>query len=1158
LINKRINIKCFLKNLSKTLIFSRIINLKRQIRFSFKKNLFKFGYLNNYNFMKKSNINYLFIIAFIFSSNTLLFGQSKLNYEPSMNVLLKGEEYSNNGEYELAVQEFDKVYEGDSLFFRYAVHMKMGALNNLEEYQKVKDIGDKYWFFRHDLPTEFYLNYGTALDKLEEYDKAQEMYNSILEDYPINYSLWYNLGVSQSLEGDHKEAYSTFKKTIEINPFYDRVHLGMARLAFSEQQTSKGIMAVGMYLMHSITRRNNFLQLQYGDYMSSTKYWTDDDFSGSNDLDLDGNKAYETIDQLVHNYVALRDKYKTPSQLDFSLIKQLHLIAGQLKEQEIDENDYWYKIYGKFYIEMLNNKQFEGFTYLISNFAENEKAKKIIVKKSKVLKESYAWAMAYLKENSKEVDLSFIGFDKSNVSRNSKNNHIELLGDFEYKNNGEIIVGDIKFYGSEGRMTAEGSFNENGNKNGLWKYYHTNGRLKESQVMADGKTVDTSFLYHPNGLLNYKVPYVDGKISGEVAIYRNGVLSRTLPYKDDVMGTGEITDYHPVGPIDIKYSLTDGKANGDFKSNYDSGEVYRTGSFLDNNLHGERITYFKSGKVSYKENFINDKRDGEYISYYQDGQVESKGQFLAGSKIGTWEYFYRNGNKKNIQNLDERGKENGLETNYTEEGWKISEHSYSNGVVNAYKFFNENGEILSQGERKGGELKYISYYQNGLKNAEGQFNKEGRNGKWIFYRYNGSKHKMENYKNAVLVGTFEEYFPDGELEISYEFNKDGNSEGYYQNLYRNSNLYRQGYLKDSKRDGPWQTYNRNGKISSSDFYSDQELQGFSTSYNVVGNPIQSRYYKDDLHMFTIYYDTAGIAFDTVFQTPGKRISELRRCVDCPVFMTVDVFNNRYHGEQVFKYPNGNIEAKGAVFNDAKEGPWKGYHINGQLASEGSYIDGEKHGEWKYYNENGSLSSHANYHYGDYHGNYETFDDEGNIDFKANYSYGSYHGDVFYYVGKKQDLKRTYSYGYIESYTFTDKSGKEVTKEMKEETTDVTTYWKNGQKAREYSIKNGWFEGPYNKYYENGQLSESQAYEKGWKEGPYKAYFKSGKLKAEGQYEKGNLVGLFTLYYENGQKREEEHYILGELHGEAKYYNKDGNIETIITFINGNTIAIDKK
>lgn len=1100
---------------------------------------------------------YLAFIVLLCSIGNFTLSQDKLNYEASINPLVKGEEYLNEGEYALAFEQFDKVHEGDSLFFRFAVHMKMAALVNLEQYEKVKRIGDKYWFFRHELPTEFYLNYGTALDKLEEYDKAQKMYNSILEEYPTNYSLWYNLGISQLLEGNHEEALQTFKKTIEVNPFYDRVHLGMARLAFAEQQTTKGLMAVGMFLIHSTTRRNNFAQLRYADYMASSKYWKDEDFGGSNGLDLGGN-PYASIDQLLHNYVALRDKYKTPSKLEFPLIKQLHLIATQMKDQGGDKNDYWYKTYGEFYGKMIEEKQFEGFSYVISTYAENESVQKTVSKKEKDLLEAYEWAMKFITERSQEADLSFMGMGKAKVNRDSKNHHIEILGDFELKNGGNTLVGDIKFYGIEGRVTAEGRFNENGNKDGLWKYYHSNGRLKEKQIMKDGEPADTAFSYYSNGLLNLKVPYKNGKVDGKVLVYNNGILSRSIYYENGEAGSGDLIDYHSIGTVNIKVPLVDGKANGTFKSFYDSGELFRTGEQKEGELSGARITYFKTGQVSYKEQYVEGELNGEYISYYRDGQVEVKGQYEDGNKIGKWEYFFRNGNENRIQNFDERGKENGLETSFTKAGWKISEHSYDNGIVAAYKFFNKEGEVLSEGERKGGALDYVSFYQNGIKSAEGSYNKDGMHGEWKYYDYNGALERIENFKDGIRVGEYISNFPNGDVEIKYQFNEEGESEGYYRNYYRNKDLFRQGYLLESKRDGPWETYRRNGELRSTNFYSDLKQQGFSTSYDVVGNPTQAWYYDDDLAKFVIYYDTAGVAFDTIFQTPGKRSIQLKRCHECPVFMTVDVLNNKYHGDQLFTFPDGSVEAKGKVFNGDKVGSWVVYYPNGKISSEGAYIDGEKDGEWKYYNMDGQLIRKSNYRNGDLHGNYETYDNAGKLDFKANYFYGDLNGEIYYYVGNKQDHKRMYSYGYIETYTYTDENGKEVTKQMQQETADISTYWDNGKLARKFSINNGWFEGPYMKYYDNGQLAVEQHYEKDQRDGVYKKYFRNGKLMKEGQYKEGEVEGEFTVYHENGNKRSEETYIMDVRHGKGTYYNEDGSINMIITYVNGNIISIDRK
>lgn len=1106
--------------------------------------------------MSLIKLNHYFLVV----STFLIFNisaQDKIEYEKSMDPLLKGEEYQNDGEYEKSIEEFNKVYEGDSLFFRYALHMKMSSLVQLERYEEVKEIGDKYWYFRHDLPTEFYLSYGTALDKLEEYEKAQEMYQEILEEFPINHSLWFNYGISLSLSGQHQKAYETFKKTVEINPFYHKVHLALANIAVNEQQTSKAMMALGMYMWLSVGQTNNYQVLKYGNYIASSKYWTDEDFEGSNDVDLGSNSNYSGIDQLVHNYVGLRKKYKTPSKLNFAFLNQCHVIFTQLNSISADEDDFWYETYADFYNKMLDQDQFEGYSYLISNYVEDEQTSKIVKKKEKEAMEFLNWGVVSLDNIKHEVDLGFIGFGKTKVERNQSSHLIEILGDYETFESSSKIVGEITVISVNGRKSASGSFNKNGNKDGEWKYFYPNGYLKEISTLDDGVPVDTNYAYYDNGLLRLKIPYQDGKIDGDVLFYRNGVLFRKLPHTEGEMKEGEFKEFHSIGTIDFSYTLKDGKSHGPFKSYFDSGELYREGSFSEGNLEGERITYFRSGEVSVKENFVEDMNQGKYLSYYDDGQIESEGNFDEGNKVGEWVYYFRNGNKRKVQNFDENGKENGVEETYTKDGWKLSDHTFNKGIVDSYMFYSEDGDVISQGERKGGELAYKSYFKNGNIGAQGVYNKKGKNGEWKYYDFNGTLKTSVKFADGVSVGTHKEFFVNGNLEIEYEYNDEGSSEGYYQNFYRNGNLYRQGYLKDGNMDGPWRDYYRNKEVYQEYFYSDNEKEGFIDIFSETGQSEISTYYEEGQKKFTIYYDTAGVAFDTIYEVPGKRKVELRRCEKCPVFMSVDVLNNIYHGEQVFTFPNGKLSAKGEVFNNGKNGLWKTYHPNGELSSEGMYSYGDKEGLWKYYDVYGTMTSQVNYKNGKRHGNRKTYDENGNVDFEANYSYGDMHGEVIYYIGKKADHRREYNFGYIVSYSYT-KDGKEVKKLMKDETDEVEIYWDNGQLARTFKVERGWFQGPYKTYYKDGQLENEQTYVNDRREGEYRTYHPNGKLKVETNYIDGEINGEYKVYYPSGKLKEKNNYFFGELEGWTYFYNEDSSLNMKVYYSNGNVILVENE
>ena len=67
-----------------------------------------------------------------------------------------------------------------------------------------------------------------------------------------------------------------------------------------------------------------------------------------------------------------------------------------------------------------------------------------------------------------------------------------------------------------------------------------------------------------------------------------------------------------------------------------------------------------------------------------------------------------------------------------------------------------------------------------------------------------------------------------------------------------------------------------------------------------------------------------------------------------------------------------------------------------------------------------------------------------------------------------------------------------------------------------SLKDGDFDGPYERYYENGQLMLKGTYKDGEFDGPFEQYFPIGKLESKGTYKDGVEDGPFEVYSDNGQ------------------------------------------
>lgn len=1082
------------------------------------------------------------------------FAQDKISYSSSYDLIVKAYEYKEQGNYEEAVKYFEQVYEGDSLFFDYALHERMACYHALEQDAKAKELGDKYWYFRHKQPTEFYLIYGTVLDYLKEYDKAQLMYKSILEEYPMNYSLWYNYGISLLLSGKHEEAYNAFKTTVQVNPFYEKAHYYLGLYATYEKQTSKAIMAFAMYMILSTNNGNNFSQLGYVDYIAKSKYWQDEGFSGSNNLKLDGNDGFGTIDQLVHNYIATTDKYKTKSQVKYPFVKQSHLVFSQLEDLKIDEDNFWNKYYVTFFRKMMEDNQYPGYTYYISTYIENEDISKIVIKNKKTAVAFYNWAMQTLTEMHNKADIDFFEVKNANVYRDPDYHSVFLIGDFDFDYENTKAVGDVEIYNLSGRKSGEGKLNENGLREGKWSEYFPSGYLKEKAIYKNGEYIDSTFAYFDNGLLKYAL-YVnpDGK-TGVWKSYQNGVLYSSVEFKNMNIRHGLFQEFHPGGDLKSEYHFIDGLSEGEYKNWYDSGELESVGTYKADKPEGEEMSYYRNGQIMYKMNYKDGLAEGEYISYFENGNINTKGSFIKGKKTGEWISFYESGNKNDVVNFDLDGKENGIYEQFTEDGRKLADYVYTKGEISEYRFYDKNGEVLSEGKRKAGDFYYKSFYENGNIDKEGKFGKKDKNGLWKSYDINGSLVSEEQYLNGVNVDTFKRYFRSGELETIYKFNKEGGIDGYYADYFRNGNLYCQGYFNNGESDGPWVYYYPDKTVNTEMFLHNGLKEGFETSYTVAGLPYQSGFYEDDLLMFTIYYDTAGLALDTVFETPGKRSLELRYCKTCGVYMTVDVYNNNYNGNQVFYYPDGTISSKGLFFNGNRNGKWESYYEDGVAASTGSYKYGEKNGEWITYYKNGKISNKTNYEDGEENGESIDYEEDGSIAVIGNFKKGEKDGEFSYFIGGKLDHKRIYKNDQWISYSYT-KGGKTIIIELTNETADIEIYWNNGQLARKMSVKNGWFQGPYNCYYENGNPESELFYVNNWSEGEQKRYYPNRQLRSVGNYENDNLEGIYKEYYQNGILKEESNCKNGEYHGNFYNYDEDGNLIKTLVFNNGQIVDV---
>ena len=136
-------------------------------------------------------------------------------------------------------------------------------------------------------------------------------------------------------------------------------------------------------------------------------------------------------------------------------------------------------------------------------------------------------------------------------------------------------------------------------------------------------------------------------------------------------------------------------------------------------------------------NYKKGKEEGKWTTYTFDGRIETEIQYESGKIVGETKYNYYPSGKLKCKKNYKKDKEEGTSTDYLENGQKIWEANFIDGVMNGQKTnWHNNGNIESEQEYKNGIL----------------------HGKATYYFISGAKRKEEMFKNGELDGKSAQWF----------------------------------------------------------------------------------------------------------------------------------------------------------------------------------------------------------------------------------------------------------------------------------------------------------------------------------------------------------------------------------------------------------------
>ncbi len=371
---------------------------------------------------------------------------------------------------------------------------------------------------------------------------------------------------------------------------------------------------------------------------------------------------------------------------------------------------------------------------------------------------------------------------------------------YEYSED-SVIISIMKYQGGIlANIDRLNRKDENGKKQGVYKEFYPDGKLKEEKKFKDdlidgyvksydkkGNLINTEKYnngkqiknapelakldvykdFYNDGTIKYEGGYINGMPVGTHYHYRQKYICDSLPTARD-----------DTSDVMIKKYVCRNRAIPD------SAIIYLEGIKTDygavdsmRNKIGIWTEFHNSGEFKGKGLYANDKRIGEWIFYYPNGQIEQRGKYdKKGRAQGEWKWFYENGalmrEEIYIDNLRD-----GMMTEYTEDGKIITKGEFIEDMQEGIwvyetpeykelgKYVNDKPDSLWKRyympkEKLQYEGRFLNgdedgqhtwYYENGRKSMQGSYTGGVKQNDWKFYDEAGFNYLTIFYENDIEV-----------------------------------------------------------------------------------------------------------------------------------------------------------------------------------------------------------------------------------------------------------------------------------------------------------------------------------------------------------------------------------------------------------------------
>lgn len=305
-------------------------------------------------------------------------------------------------------------------------------------------------------------------------------------------------------------------------------------------------------------------------------------------------------------------------------------------------------------------------------------------------------------------------------------------------------------------------FNDKKEKDGIWKDFYPDLKLKMEESYKNGLLDGYHKEYDTKGNLLVTLLYREGKIVNDTASNeRNVIVKEVKDETGNIMESGPFVENMPVG-IHKKF---DREGNVISTKIYDNNGVLLSVGIVDREgkKEGAWKDLYSSGNYKDEGNYKNNLKEGRWNFYFTDGKAEQIGYYKNGKETGIWTWYYPSG-----------------------EIWK--EENYLNGL------------------RDGS---YVEYDKLGNTLITGNYIEGEKEGEWIL-KINDFTAKGK-YVLGLKDGVWKHYYDDNTLMFEGEFIQ-GNAIGKHRYYYPTKKIKEEQFYKNGFPDKLWKKYDEEGNL----------------------------------------------------------------------------------------------------------------------------------------------------------------------------------------------------------------------------------------------------------------------------------------------------------------------------------------------------------